>query len=453
MAKEKKKSEVRKGFTPLWVTRTISFSLSWSVVGYITYYCTDHLGLSAGIVGMMLLVSKVIDAFTNFAAAYIVDNTHSKFGKGRPWDITMIPYWICIVLMYSIPQGWGDMAKYAMVFLSYTVINAGFGTIASCVDNIYFKHACFDEKKRNSAQAVNGACSTIATVVGSILMPSMVAYFENITNGWMIMTTIIAIPCLILGITRLLTIPELDTDQTSSDDVPRVTIKETLTAFLTNKYVIIVTILYFIIQVINQFASSPATYYYTYIVGNLSMYSIMQAVSFLAGLSLFVCVPLANKFGRAKVQMAAFTISLIGCFIRFFAGTNLLLLGISRVICSICLYPFLAFSGLMMIDCMDYGEWKNKKRVEGAIFAGTGLGTTIGMGVGSALCGFVLEAFGYNGAAEAQTAFALFGIRVCYSLIPAIIMILAVVVLYFYDLDSKMPAIRAELRGEEAAQQ
>lgn len=438
-------SGVRKGFTPLWITRTISLSISWSVAGFVTYYSTEALGLNIAIIGMLLLASKILDAVSNFVIAYIVDNSHSRWGKGRPWDICIVPLWLCTILMYSIPQGWGNTAKYAMIFLSYSMINAVFGTFLSCVDNIYFKHAVFDEKKRNSVQAVNGAFSTIAMVAGSILMPTLVAYFENIPHGWTILTTIIGVPCMILGMIRVMTIPEQDAKETSENS-ERVTVKDTLEAFVSNKYVILVTLLYFVIQVINTFNSSPASYYFTYVVGDLSKQTLVQMISFAAVLSLFICVPLANKFGRIKVLIGSFILSMIGCIMRFFAGDNITMLMVSTLICSICTYPFMAFSGLMLIDCMDFGEWKNKKRVEGAIFAGTGLGTTIGMGVGSSLCGFVLNFFGYDGTSAVQTGRAIMGIRIAYNLVPAALMIPAIITLVLYDLDKKMPAIREELK-------
>lgn len=51
-----------------WSTRGISAALNVILIGYITYYCTDMLGLSAGVVGAMLLGSKVIDAVTDLMA-------------------------------------------------------------------------------------------------------------------------------------------------------------------------------------------------------------------------------------------------------------------------------------------------------------------------------------------------------------------------------------------------
>ena len=67
----------------LWSTRSISLSADAMLIGFLTFFCTDTLGLNIGIIGTLLLVAKIVDAITNFIFAYIVDNFHFKSGKGR----------------------------------------------------------------------------------------------------------------------------------------------------------------------------------------------------------------------------------------------------------------------------------------------------------------------------------------------------------------------------------
>ncbi|MCD8232497.1 MAG: MFS transporter [Clostridiales bacterium] len=105
-----RKSMPKHGINLLWSGRQISLYISWAMIGYVTYFCSDFLGLNTAIVGTLILVSKVVDAISNFVIAYIVDNTHSKFGKGRPWDINIIPLWISLVIIFCIPASWGTKA-------------------------------------------------------------------------------------------------------------------------------------------------------------------------------------------------------------------------------------------------------------------------------------------------------------------------------------------------------
>lgn len=440
-----KKTMPRRGVSFLWSTRQISLYFSWAVIGYATYFCSDFIGLNPAIVGTLFLVSKIADTISNFVIAYIVDNSHRKLGKGRPWDINILPYWITIILLFAIPASWGTVAKYILVFLYYTLNQAVFGTFLSCVDTIYFKHAFKDEKQRTTVQAFTGGISMLAMTAGGIAMPLLIAYFQNIPNGWGIMALIIGVPMAIFGSLRYLFIPE--TDLEDNDPEKQVSIKDTLGAFAGNKYVIIITIMYFAINLNNAFGSAPGTYYFKWIVGNVALQSVLNAVSVAAVLSLFICVPLANKFGRLPILRVCFLLTALTCGIRFFAGGNVMVLSVCQMISAIVTYPFNAFTPLMLIDAMDYGEWKNGKAVEGAVFAASSLGSTLGNGVGAALGGIVINLFGYDGSAQVQTARALFGIKFSYAIVPAVLMLVVVLVLCLYDLDKKMPKIKEELEA------
>lgn len=441
----------KRGVGLLWSTRQISLYFSWAVIGFVTYFCSDYLGLNTAVVGTLILVSKILDAISNFVIAYIVDNTHMKLGRGRPWDLNIIPLWLMIILLFCIPASWGTTAKYAAIFICYTLNMAVFGTFLSCVDPIYFKHTFKDEETRSKVQVLCGGLSTIAMIVGSILMPILIDYFSQLENGWRKMAVIISIPMAILGIIRYLTIPETDTEE--EQEVEHVTVKDTLRAFVTNKYVLLICLMYFALNVYNNFCTAPETYYAKWILGDISMQSLLSIASMAAIVILPFCIPMANKFGRIKVLRFFFLLTAISSAAKFFFGNNVIIICILQLIGGFVLFPFNAFSPLMLIDSMDYGHWNMGKAVEGAIFAATSLGSTIGAGVGSALGGISINAFGYDGLAAEQTARALFGIKFSFAIIPAIIMFVIFILLHFYDLDGKIASIREELEARRAQKQ
>lgn len=61
---------------------------------WVVFYCTDILHLNAVIVGTLFAASKIVDAFTDFAAGFIVDRTNTKWGKGRPYEAFMLLLWV-----------------------------------------------------------------------------------------------------------------------------------------------------------------------------------------------------------------------------------------------------------------------------------------------------------------------------------------------------------------------
>lgn len=55
-----------------------------ALIAYTTFYATDVLQLNAGLVGTLLLVSKLFDGVTDLVAGFLVDRTNTKFGRARP---------------------------------------------------------------------------------------------------------------------------------------------------------------------------------------------------------------------------------------------------------------------------------------------------------------------------------------------------------------------------------
>ena len=92
-------------------------------------YLTDSVGLAAGVVGTLIAVSKLFDGFTDIFFGSMIDKTHSKMGKAKPWMLYgYIGCAITLVCCFAIPVSFGTTAKYAWFFISYTLLNGVFYT-------------------------------------------------------------------------------------------------------------------------------------------------------------------------------------------------------------------------------------------------------------------------------------------------------------------------------------
>ena len=89
---------------------------------FVMIYLTDTAGLNAGIVGTLMMVSKIFDRFTDIIFGSLIDKTKTKMGKARPWMLW--PYIGCslmLIAIFAVPLEWGDVAKYAYFFITYTL--------------------------------------------------------------------------------------------------------------------------------------------------------------------------------------------------------------------------------------------------------------------------------------------------------------------------------------------
>lgn len=72
----------------------------------------------------------------------------------------------------------------------------------------------------------------------------------------------------------------------------------------------------------------------------------------------------------------------------------------------------------LMADVDDYGEWKTGKRITGISFSGNLFFLKVGLAVAGAMVGFLLSAYGYDAGAKQQSAQAINGIVLLFTVIP-----------------------------------
>ena len=119
---------------------------------FVMIYLTDTVGLNPGIVGTLIAVSKLFDGITDIFFGSMIDKTHSKLGKARPWMLYgYIGCAITLVGIFAIPMGMSEFAKYAWFLICYTLLNAVFYT----ANNIAYS-ALTALVTKNSTVAVDG---------------------------------------------------------------------------------------------------------------------------------------------------------------------------------------------------------------------------------------------------------------------------------------------------------
>jgi len=87
----------------------------------------------------------------------------------------------------------------------------------------------------------------------------------------------------------------------------------------------------------------------------------------------------------------------------------------------------------MLIDTVEYGEWKTGQRMEGVIFAANTFRAKLAMAIGGAFGAYGLAWVKYV-PNIAQTTETVNGIHLLFSLVPGILSLLATIPYFFYGL-------------------
>ena len=71
------------------------------VSSFLLLYLSDTMGMNTGIIGTLMLISKVLDGVTDVFFGRMIDKTKSKLGKARPWMLyAQIGVSLCLLLLF-----------------------------------------------------------------------------------------------------------------------------------------------------------------------------------------------------------------------------------------------------------------------------------------------------------------------------------------------------------------
>jgi len=90
----------------------------------------------------------------------------------------------------------------------------------------------------------------------------------------------------------------------------------------------------------------------------------------------------------------------------------------------------------MLADTADFSEWTTGRRATGLLFSASTFAQKGGWGIGGALAGWILAAFGYVEQSAVQSAEAVTGIRLMVSVFPGVLSILCAALLFWYRIDA-----------------
>lgn len=446
----KKHEKLPLWFTPVWSTGTVAVSVNMVFISYITYYCTDMLGMSAVLIGTLLLISKLFDGVTDLIVGFIIDKTNTRWGKARPYEICIVFIWLLTVLLFSVPDA-GKTVQAAYVFIMYTLSNAVCMTCLNGSGIVYLSRSVREEENRTKVLSGSGAIVMIFTMGISILMPQLMTSIGTTKAGWRVIAAMIAIPMAIIGMLRFIFIKEVVVDEepqkikNHSED-QKTSFKQMLLAIVRNKYIFLVAGALLIINIVNNMGAAT-TYYFKYIIGDIGLQSFVSLTTMLVPLALIIYPVIVKRIGNTNMFRLGSLLGVIGLLIRSVGGANMVTILIGTALFQIGFIPIGMMVGIYVLECMDYGEWKNGYRIEAPLNSVTSFATKLGSALASSLTGIIMGLAGYDGSLAVQSDLSIAAIIGTYNYLPLALYVIVFILSIFYDMDKKKPQIQADLEA------
>ena len=399
------------------------------LTAFMMIYLTDTIGMSMGVVSTLIALSKVFDGVSDFFFGRLIDKTHTKMGKARPWMLW--PYIGCAVTLvacFSIPTSWGQTAQYIFFFLSYTLLNAVFFT----ANNIAYASLTALITKNTSERVQIGSLRFIFAFATKIVIEAVtiyaVAWLGGGVTGWRTIAIIYAIVGVITNTLSVFSVKELPEEDEGAEKNEKkendLTFLQSFKVLLKNKYYLIICFSYILTQL---YASviGIGTYYTKYIMGDETIFStISLAINITMVVSLTVLPMVIKKLGGMyKLNIWGYVLaalSRVGVMVAAYMGSLPLML-VFTAVSTIGIAPLQGDMNALIACCSEYTTLTTGHRLEGMMYSCSSLGIKLGGALGTAICGWLLDAAGYVENAAVQTASTVNMLNFLYLWMPIII--------------------------------
>lgn len=414
---------------------------------FLLKFYTDVMQVPAGIVGLVMMLARFADAFTDVTMGRICDRSSvTKNGKFKPWILRMAaPVAISSFLIYQsafrdnslgFKIAWLVITYILWGSIFYTSINIPYGSMASAVSP--------EPSHRQSLSTFRSMGSTFAGVIVGAGIP-ILAFDNKIVGGVAVAElnggkfTLIAGIFSILAIICYMVCYALTEERVpydgKADRKETGGVKRLITEAFTNRALISI-IVASVLMLLSQFTlQQMANYVYPDYYANTSAQS-ASTFAMLIGMIIAATLakPLVGKFGKSEISAVSSVIAALVCILLFFIRpTSVWVYVFFNFFAWLGLGVFTMVSWAIITDVIDYSEIKNGIREDGSIYALYSFARKLGQAAAAGLTGLLLTFIGYEKTEGVPLSAAVKdGIFNISTIVPAVGFILLAAVLFFW---------------------
>ncbi|HHS9828238.1 TPA: glycoside-pentoside-hexuronide (GPH):cation symporter, partial [Klebsiella pneumoniae] len=418
-----------------------------SSVAILAYFYTDIYGLPPAVMGTMFLLVRLLDAITDPIMGAIADATSTRWGRFRPWLLAIcVPFAVSCVLVYSIPS-FSDSGKiayavaaYIFMTLMYTAINIPYCSLGAALTS--------DPRESLSLQSWRFAITPIGGALGTafILPLADFLYPGDRATGIQVSMALFGVIGCLMFITCFATTKE----RVQPIKEQNLNIARDVKILFRNDQWRILSVYNFMMLVAVVIRGGAVVYYVN---------SVLHK-----GADVITIFMLGGMFASMLGSVLAKPFGTRFCKVRFSFWINLLTAALGVVCFIVPVQYWIAVLGVhilisiiqggngalqwsMITDVNNYSEWKTQRRITGMNVAANIFVIKLGVAVGGAILGWILAYFHYAANTTVQSASAVQGVVLLFTLVPSVFYVLTAVSIKFYSLtENRMNGIVDDLK-------
>lgn len=394
---------------------------------FLLYFLVNFGGVSASIVGMIMLVARIWDAVNDPMMGALVDNTNTKYGKARPYVLGgAIPAAISLSLLFLVPQGLSQNMRIIWVAITYISFGS-FLTMVSIPYSTLIVRLSDDSAER---LALSRSRSLIGTV-GLLLPPILITLFATgkPNEGYRMGIIIAGLSVMYIIFNFIVFLGTKEISKESDSD--KVNVILAMKCLIRNKYWRRISLSYLTYGIMYGISNGVMVFYLTCRYNQPKFLMTLMAFVMVAMLiASAISKPIAEKIGKRNFILIGLTIAVLGCVLRLLLGdSTILIYTIGFTITQFGATFYHVSLRPLVGDAIDYGEQITGTRVESIAFSGLTFTNKAGIGLASMILGFMLDSAGYLENVINQTPKVINTMFIASNIIPLVAMSLMLIII------------------------
>ena len=424
--------------------------LSWTMVGtYLSIFYTDVFGLGVGAVAMLMLIAKVWDGINDPMMGTIMERTHTRWGRFRPYIFAGAPLLVVFTILTFTVPGFGGPAKliYAYVTyiglgMAYTMTNVPYTALPAVMTH--------DPKEVNRLNAAQMMGMTIGQIVLNLTVLPLVTFIGggDQANGYQKTAALLAI----VALPMFWAVAVMSKEKVTVEKKEQGKVLDGLKMIAKNKNLLCAMFYSFF----NMFGIlgriSVAVFFYMHCVQNFALITVFMMMQMAVGTLVMPFAPkFVEKFGKRNGAIISMVIQGAALLLLYFGpSTSIPFNFLCMIIYGTGYIAGPSGSG-MIVDAIDDFDDKYGVRNDGMAFSFNGTAIKIATAIANSVFLLVMGAFGYVGGGEI-TPHVQTGINLAANMLPGIVFLIGIIPLALYDLDKPgyMEAVRERLTARNA---
>jgi GPH family glycoside/pentoside/hexuronide:cation symporter len=430
-----------------------------TVAAYLSIFYTNVFGLKPEVAAVMFLIVRLVDVLWDPFVGAFVDKRNPKLGKYRAYLILGgIPLTAFAILCYW--NGFSGSLLYAYVTyvgmsLCYTLVNVPYGALNASLTR--------DTDEITKLTSVRMFMANIGGFIILFGVPAFIQYLApdhnwkqpSAANAWFTVMLIFAVVGLILlAFCFSQTKERVVLDKSKKDTVKY---SDLFIEFKRNKPLRILAFFFITAFALMAIGNTAASYYIGYNIGNDNLLQWFNGLGVIPAFIFLPLVPAIKKaIGKRQMFYTFLGIGIVGMAILYVATvipalkSQLWLIYVAQFIKSTGIIVATGYMWVLVPEVISYGEWKTGKRISGIVNALTGIFFKAGFALGGVVPLLVLAIVKFDKDLIQQTSFTEQGILWTMTVIPAILLVLAMFIISKYELDDDViDKINREIESRE----